>query len=125
MILAHRIRLAPTVVQETEFRKACGVARFAYNWALAQWNQEYLAGGKPSEITLRKRLNAIKASEFPWMGEVPKTVVQHAIKNLGVAYKNFFDDLAKVKRGQLKAKKIRKPHFKKKGGHDGFRVDNG
>ena len=35
MILAHRIRLDPNNVQRTYFAKACGVARFAYNWALA------------------------------------------------------------------------------------------
>lgn len=125
MIVSHKIRLVPCYAQEQTFRRACGTARFAYNWALAQWQREYLAGGKPSEVALRKRLNAIKSDDFPWMGEVPKTVVQHAIKNLGVAYKNFFDDVAKAKRGQIKASKIRKPHFKKKGVHDGFRVDNG
>lgn len=125
MIVSHKIRLVPSTTQEQIFRRACGTARFAYNWALAQWHQEYLAGGKPNEVALRKRMNAMKAADFPWMYEVPKTVVQHAIKNLGLAYKNFFDDLLKVKRGQLQAKKIRRPHFKKKGAHDGFRIDNG
>jgi putative transposase len=45
MILAHRVRLVPTREQEIYFRRASGVARFAYNWALAQWRQEYVAGG--------------------------------------------------------------------------------
>jgi putative transposase len=36
MIVAHKIHLDPNDAQETYFRKACGVARFAYNWALAE-----------------------------------------------------------------------------------------
>ena len=31
MILAHVIALDPTAAQEAHFRKACGVARLAYN----------------------------------------------------------------------------------------------
>src|SRR5437868_169717 len=34
---SHIIRLHPTPEQEVYFRKACGVARHAYNWALARW----------------------------------------------------------------------------------------
>lgn len=36
---SHVIRLNPTAEQEVYFRKACGVARHAYNWALARWKQ--------------------------------------------------------------------------------------
>ena len=35
--IAHKIELVPTKAQEEYFQKACGVARFAYNWALEQW----------------------------------------------------------------------------------------
>ena len=34
---SHVIRLNPTPEQVVYFRKACGVARHAYNWALARW----------------------------------------------------------------------------------------
>lgn len=44
MILAHKIRLDPNDVQATYFAKACGVARFAYNWALAEWKRLYEVG---------------------------------------------------------------------------------
>jgi putative transposase len=46
MILAHRIRLVPTADQESYFARACGVARFAYNWALAEWQRQYAAGAQ-------------------------------------------------------------------------------
>lgn len=53
--------------QEEQFRRACGVARFAYNWALAEWQRQFASGEKPSEAALRRKLNAIKAVEFPWI----------------------------------------------------------
>ena len=41
MILAHKIALDPNKVQATYFARACGVARFAYNGALAEWKRQY------------------------------------------------------------------------------------
>lgn len=115
---AHKIRLMPTQEQAIYFAKSCGVARHAYNWALAQWKQQYEAGGKPSEMSLRKQYNAIKPTEFPWALEVTKNAPQQAIKNLGTAFQNFFRN---VKQG----KKPGYPKFKKKGVRDSFRADNG
>lgn len=37
MLTAHRIALKPHNNQATYFKKACGVARFPYNWGLAEW----------------------------------------------------------------------------------------
>lgn len=126
MTLAHRIRLVPSAEQETYFRKACGVARFAYNWALAQWLRQHQAGEKSNEVALRRALNAIKHEQFPWMREVTKNAPQQAIKNLGRAYANFFDDLKAYRRGDLPWKRVRAPKFKKKGKtRDAFRADNG
>ena len=120
MILAHKIALDPTPEQAEYFARACGVARFAYNWALARWRQEYalwreyLCGPKPSELALRRELNAVKGSAFPWMREVTKNAPQQAIKDLGAAFESFFGGRAKL------------PRFKKKGrSNDSFRADNG
>ena len=38
MILSHRIELDANNKQLTYFAKASGVARFAYNWAQAEWD---------------------------------------------------------------------------------------
>ncbi len=51
---SHVIRLNPTPEQEVYFRKACGVARHAYNWALARW-KEARAAGKRVKMKDRKR----------------------------------------------------------------------
>ncbi len=118
MILAHKIALDPNNVQETYFRKAAGTARFAYNWALDQWHQQYDAGKadptwpKPTEAALRRQLNAIKRQEFPWMREVTKNAPQMAILHLGQAFQNFFAGIAEY------------PTFKKKNRHDSFTLTN-
>jgi putative transposase len=113
MIVAHRIALDPNNVQRTYFAKACGTARFAFNWALAEWERQYKAGEKPNETALRRQLNAIKREQFPWMLEVTKCAPQAAIKNLGKAFHKFFAKTAKY------------PRFKKKGkSKDTFSVSN-
>ena len=112
MTLAHKIRLYPNNRQRTYFAKACGVARFAYNWALSVWKTLTESGEKVSEGMLRRQLNAIKREAFPWMLEVTKCAPQLAIKDLGKAFDNFFAHRAEF------------PTFKKKGKHDSFGISN-
>ena len=70
MLKAHKIALAPNNAQATHLARACGVARFAYNWALAEWTRQYEAWKadnslpKPNQMALRRQLNAIKRSEL-------------------------------------------------------------
>lgn len=118
MLMAHRIALDLNHKQATYFAKACGVARFAYNWALQEWQKQYeehkkdSTRQKPSETALRRLLNSIKHEQFPWMLEVTKNAPQMAIIQLGQAFKNFFSGKAKY------------PKFRKKGHHDRFTLTN-
>ena len=118
MLIAHRIQLDPNNVQATYFARAAGTARFAYNWALAEWSRQYEAWQadrtqpQPSETALRRQLNSVKREQFPWMLEVTKNAPQMAIMQLGVAFKNFF------------AKRAKYPTFRKKGFHDRFTLTN-
>lgn len=112
MLRSHKITLNPNDKQSTYFVKACGVARFAFNWALAEWEKQYTAGGKPTQASLRRQLNAMKREQFPWMLEVTKNAPQMAIIHLGQAFQNFFAGRAKY------------PTFKKKGIHDSFTLSN-
>lgn len=109
---AHKIRLNPTPEQEEYFRKACGTARFTYNWGLAQIKQTLDAKEKPPGwMDLKKRLNACKATDFPWMYEVTKCAVEGALSDLGSAVANFWTS----KKRQRKGRKLGFPRFKKKG----------
>ena len=131
MILGHTIELAPNNKQATYFSKACGVARFAYNWALSEWQKQYEADknyrdecqansitidenrlNKPSQGKLRKQLNAIKREKYPFMLEVTKCSPQLAIMQLGDAFKCFFKGESKY------------PQFRKKGVNDRFSLSN-
>ena len=112
MLSSHKIALEPNNKQKTYFAKACGIARFAYNWGLAEWQKQYKEGGKPSEAALRRQLNSIKGEQFPWMLAVTKNAPQMTIIQLGKAFKNFFSGKAKY------------PVFKKKGRHDSFHITN-
>ena len=78
MLIAHKIALDPTNKQRTYFVRGSGAARFAYNWALAEWERQYKAGEKPSEGSLRRQLNALKRQQYPWMFDVTKCAVQEA-----------------------------------------------
>ena len=93
-------------------KKSCGVARFAYNWGLAEWQKQYKNGEKPNYLKLKKQFNGIKQVEFPFVREVSKCCAETAFLNLGRAYKNFFNRRAKY------------PKFKKKGVYDSFGLAN-
>jgi putative transposase len=107
MIKAHKIRLHPTPEQANYFARAAGTARFTFNWAVAQWQQQYEAGGKPSALALRTHFNAIKKAQFPWVYEVTKCAVEGAFMDVAVAFKNFFE-------GRKAGRKIGYPKFKSK-----------
>ena len=107
---SHRIRLYPTAEQEVHLRRACGVARFAYNWGLARWNELHAQDKQVSAYSLRRELNSIKREQFPWMLEVTKCAPMESLLDLGNAFRWFF------------SKKNGYPKLKKKGVNDSFRV---
>jgi len=118
MLISHKIALDLNNAQKTYMARASGTARFAYNWALAEWQRQYEAWKtdnalpKPSQATLRRQLNSIKREQFPWMLAVTKNAPQMAIIQLGNAFRNLFAGHAKY------------PKFRKKGVHDRFTLTN-
>jgi len=118
VILSHKIRLVPTQAQEDYFRRACGTARFTYNWALAAWGEAYVTGGKPSGRSLKRTFNAVRRDQFPWTYDVHRDCTAGAFDNLQNAFQHFF---RRVKTGE----KPGYPKFKKKGlAKDSFGIAN-
>src|SRR5215467_886305 len=109
MIRAHKIRLNPTPEQANYFARAAGVARFVWNWALAEWNRQYTAGEKPTALKLKKQFNAIKRAQFPWIWDVTKNASDQPFFDLGNAFAAFFE--GRAKRPKFKRKKKSKPGF--------------
>ena len=96
---AHVIRLNPTPEQEAYFRKACGVARHAYNWALARWKEARAEGKLVTIKELKVEYNRIKGEQFPWCYEVTKCAPEHEFSNLGQAFDNYW----RMKKDQMRA----------------------
>lgn len=113
--LAHKIRLKPNKNQLAYFNRASGVARFTYNWALAEWQRQYEAGGFPSIYGLKKEFNAIKRDKFPFVMEVHRDCTSQPFFHLGRAFASFFRRLKKGvnKPGypRFKSKKRSRPSF--------------
>ena len=111
IVRGYHTELDLTNAQRTVCLQHAGCARYAYNWGLAR-KREALAARKaandpklvkiPSAIDLHKALNALKATDFPWMYESSKCAPQEALRNLDVAFANWF------------AKRAKFPQFKKR-----------
>jgi putative transposase len=112
MLRTHQIALDLTKTQEAYCHRAAGVARFTYNWALAEWKRRYAAGEKPTAAALKEQWNAIKHVQFPWVAEVHKDANQQPFTHLRTAFQQFFRH------------ETRYPRFKKKGQHDSFYASN-
>lgn len=98
MQIAHKIELKPNNKQQTYFKKACGISRFVWNWALAEWNRVYEGNQKCAKekriqisgMSLKKRFNALKKEKFPWITEVTKYAAQQPFLELQKAWQRFF-----------------------------------
>ena len=110
-IRVHKTRIYPTEEQESLLFKSVGVARYAYNWALHQWNTLYKAGEKPSAYELRNEFVKLKEDpEYVWLKEVSKETYSNAILNLGTAWSNYFKKISKGK-PKFKSKKSGKASY--------------
>ncbi len=90
MHLAHKIELKLNNKQVSYFKKACGISRFVWNWAIEEWNKTYKQGGKPNALELKKKFNAIKKERYPYVLEVTKYAAQQPFIQLQEAYNRFF-----------------------------------
>ena len=108
---AFKFELMPNGDQARNMRRFAGSCRFVFNKALAMQKANHEAGGKfIGYVAMAKHLTAWRNSaETPWLKDAPVHPLQHALKDLERAYKNFF------------AKRADFPRFKKKGQGDSFR----
>lgn len=110
MILAKKVRLYPSEIQEQKLWKSVGTARFIYNWTLEKQEENYKNGGKfiPDGV-LRKEITQLKKNELSWLNEVSNNVAKQAVKDACDAYRRFFKGLSDKPR--FKTKKRSKKSF--------------
>lgn len=108
---AYKYELMPTGEQQRDMRRFAGACRFVFNKALALQQVNHEAGGKfIGYVAMARQLTAWRNStETAWLKTAPVHPLQHALKDLEKAYKNFFEKRADF------------PRFKKKGQSDSFR----
>lgn len=108
---AFRFELVPNGQQQRAMCRFAGACRHVFNRALALLKENH-AAGKPyiGYVALAKHLTAWRnGPETPWLREAPCHPLQHALKHLDQAFKNFF------------AKRAAYPRFKRRGCGDAFR----
>lgn len=112
---AIKFQLRPNGQQERDMRRFAGACRFVFNKSLALQNENHEAGNKYiAYVKMAARLVAWKTTpETQWLKETPSQSLQHALKDLERAYKNFFQKRASF------------PRFKKRGQSDSFRYPQG
>ncbi|MDV7210211.1 RNA-guided endonuclease InsQ/TnpB family protein [Azotobacter beijerinckii] len=108
---AFKYELMPTGEQQRQMRRFAGACRFVFNRALALQQTHREAGGKYiGYVAMAKQLTAWRNSaETAWLKNAPVHPLQHSLKDLEKAYKNFFEQRADF------------PRFKRKGQSDSFR----
>lgn len=105
---SYKFRLYPNNYQRTLIEKTFGCCRFVYNHYLAKSIEDYERTGKSNSYNQdMKDCTAFLKKDHTWLGEVDSRALQYSLRNLDVAYQNFF---RRVKQG----KKPGFPKFKKK-----------
>lgn len=128
----YKYRIYPNEQQQELLAKTFGCCRYLWNTVLAETHQEYQA------YLLAKENNTLDTATPPnlsgnalclrvpkhrtnpdslWLTEVSSVALQQAMLSLGNAYDNYFKSLKTVRKGRFG-----KPKFKKKSGHQSFRL---
>ncbi len=103
----YQYRFYPTDQQRQSLAQLFGCVRVVWNDALAFSKSSKYPGynALSKSLTLSK-----KTAEREWLNSVSSVPLQQSLKQLEVAYKNYFDSL----KGKGKGRKVGQPRFKKK-----------
>lgn len=104
MLQAVKYELIPSGDQQPDMRRFADSCRFVCNKALALQKENFEAGGKfIGYVATAKHLTEWRNGlATPWLNDSPVHPLQHAPKDLELAYKSLF------------AKRAASPRFKKK-----------
>src|SRR3989442_5704624 len=98
---AYKTELALDDAQLASLYNHAGAARFAYNWGL-EWKSNVRVFNilphpklkTPTAVDLHRELNKLKKGKLSWLYEVSKCAPQEALRDLDVAFSNFFEHRA-------------------------------
>lgn len=107
-----RYRLYPDAVQEQQLLAHCGHARYIWNLAVESLSYSTRHRHMPSRAELSRQLTEAR-HEFEWLAAGSSTVQQQALRDFHQALANWWGGTH------------RRPTWRKKGLHEGFRVTDG
>lgn len=87
---AQKIMLLTDKHTEHILNRACGCARYAYNWARQTWLDKKKQG--IGSVSINSILKEFNANKTPWMKESPKDAMAQAIMNFGLAKKRHYEN---------------------------------
>ncbi|OAB57353.1 transposase [Phormidium willei BDU 130791] len=108
----YQYRIYPTQRQAQKLAQLFGCCRVVWNDALARVKSTPLGDKWPSNSGLQKQVitQAKKTPERHWLSDVSSVPLQQSVRDLGVAFSNFF----KSRSGKRKGKRVGFPRFKKR-----------
>lgn len=118
MLKAYKYRIYPNKEQEILIAKTLGCTRFVFNYFLDLRIKSYEQGQKSLSYNDNAKELTILKKELVWLKEVDSISLQQTLKDLDLAYKNFF---RRVKQGENPGF----PKFKsKKNNKNSYRTQN-
>jgi putative transposase len=115
MLKAYKYKIKPNKIQELKLNQFFGCARYIYNWGLNKKIELYSQENKNCSVfDLIKEVTQLKKTEeHSWLSDTHSQTLQGALRNLDVAYTNFFK------------KKANFPKFKRKANKQSFQYPQG
>ena len=106
MLRAYKYRIYPTDDQKVFFAKTFGCCRFVYNWALNIKIKAYQERKETlGNVYLTNLMKSELKAEHEWLYEVSSQALQSALRNLDMAYTNFFRNTKAVGFPRFKSRK--------------------
>jgi putative transposase len=124
MKLRYRFRICPTTEQTKRLAQLFGCTRVVWNDALAFCKATWESGVKyPGSNELMKQfITQAKRSEArSWLSEVSSIPLQQSVRDLDVAFRNFWNSVS----GKRKGAKVKPPQFKKRRSAQSARFTHG
>ncbi|HWE90726.1 MAG TPA: RNA-guided endonuclease TnpB family protein [Pseudonocardiaceae bacterium] len=121
MQVRYRYRIEPSAVQRSMLARTFGCCRAVFNDAIRTRQDVHRAGQKitPSQVQSQVITQAKATEERAWLGEVASVALVQSVRDAHRAYQNFFDSLAKRRRGR----RVGRPRFKsRKDSRQSFRL---
>lgn len=119
ILKAYKFRLKATPEQAGQFSQIAGACRVVWNVCLRQRVDAYANFRKSLRSSTQIPEVTLLRKEYDWLEAAPSQVLQQKVRDLDVAYKNFFEHRADFPEPKKKGKSADSFRFPQ-----GFRIDN-